>query len=198
MFCPKCGTQVGDGARFCPKCGANLNGNSFADKVNDSFESVSNAAEEQVHNVYMDVKGGLNGTPNEGRLETNRSLFIYILLSIVTCGIYNFFFIYSLARDVNTACDGDGQQTSGLVKYLLLSLITCGIYAYVWQYSLGNRLAENARRYGMTFQENGTTVLMWDLFGVLLCGIGPFIAMNILIKNTNRICDAYNQAHGLY
>lgn len=49
----------------------------------------------------------------------------------------------------------------------------------------------------MTFHENGTTVLMWLLFGSLLYGIGPFIAMNILIKNTNKICEAYNKAHNL-
>ena len=24
MFCPKCGTQVEDGAAFCPTCGAKL------------------------------------------------------------------------------------------------------------------------------------------------------------------------------
>ena len=79
----------------------------------------------------------------------------------------------------------------------MLSFITCGIYAWIWHYNLGNRLANNASRYGMTFHENGTTVLMWLLFGSLLCGIGPFIAMNILIKNTNKICEAYNKAHNL-
>lgn len=48
----------------------------------------------------------------------------------------------------------------------------------------------------MNFQENGTTVLLWDLFGIFLCGIGPFIAMNIIIKNTNSICMAYNRSKG--
>lgn len=28
-------------------------------------------------------------------------------------------------------------------------------------------------------------------------GIGPFIAMHILIKNSNMICNAYNRTHGL-
>lgn len=198
MFCPKCGTQVPDGAHFCTNCGAKLNDGSFAERVNNSFESFSDATAEQVKNVYNDVKGGIEGTPNAGKLETNRSLAIYILLSLITCGIYGLFFIYSIARDVNTACEGDGQKTRGLVQYILLSIITCGIYPLIWEYSIGNRLAENARKYGMTFQENGTTILMWQLFGAMLCGIGPFIAMHILIKNTNRICDAYNQAHGLY
>ena len=82
------------------------------------------------------------------------------------------------------------------MQFILLSILTCGIYSWIWQYSLGNRLAANAPRYGMNFQENGTTVLLWDLFGILLCGIGPFIAMNIIIKNTNSICMAYNRSKG--
>jgi hypothetical protein len=83
-----------------------------------------------------------------------------ILLSLITCGIYGYYFIYKLAEEVNIACEGDGEQTSGLVAFILLSFITCGIYAYYWYYKLGNRLAANAVRYNLNFQENGTTVLM--------------------------------------
>ena len=41
------------------------------------------------------------------RLQDDRSLAIYILLSIVTCGIYSYYFIYKMAHDVNIACEGD-------------------------------------------------------------------------------------------
>lgn len=131
------------------------------------------------------------------RLKADRSLIAYILLTFVTCGIYSWFFIYSLARDVNVACAGDGKQTAGLIKLLLLSFITCGIYAIFWYYSLGNRLAANAPRYGLNFQENGTTILLWMVLGSLLCGIGSFVALHIIIKNTNAICGAYNYQHGI-
>lgn len=50
----------------------------------------------------------------------------------------------------------------------------------------------NAPRYGLQFQENGTTILLWMIFGALLCGIGPFVAMHILIKNANALAAAYN------
>lgn len=125
-------------------------------------------------------------------VKQDRSLGMYILLSLVTCGIYSWIFLYELAKDVNVLCQGDGEETPGLVKLILLSLVTCGIYAYVWYYKLGNRLCANAPRYGLTFQENGTTILMWQLFGILLCGIGPFVAWNIIIKNTNALAMQYN------
>ena len=125
-------------------------------------------------------------------VKQDRSLGKYILLSLVTCGIYSWIFLYELAKDVNVLCQGDGEETAGLVKLILLSLVTCGIYAWVWYYKLGNRLCANAPRYGLTFQENGTTILMWQLFGILLCGIGPFVAWNIIIKNTNALAMQYN------
>jgi len=92
---------------------------------------------------------------------------------------------------VNIICAGDGKQTAGLLKYLLFSLLTCGIYSYVWYYKLGNRLVENGPKYGIGLAENGTSVLVWMIFGSLLCGIGPFVALNIIIKNTNQLATAY-------
>ena len=132
-----------------------------------------------------------------GRLQTDRSLVTYILLSIITCGIYSYYFLYMLARDVNTVCEGDGQETPGLLPFILLSFVTCGFYALYWYYCLGNRLASNAPRYGLNFQENGTTILLWYLVGAFLCGIGPYVAMHFLIRNTNSLCAAYNQYNGL-
>ena len=95
------------------------------------------------------------------------------------------------------ACDGDGRNTAGLLKFILLSFITCGIYSLFWHYSVGNRLAANAPRYGMSFQENGTTILLWVLIGSLLCGLGSLVAIHIIIKNSNMICGTYNHYHGM-
>ncbi len=208
MICSKCGANLPEGMRFCPNCGASLqgdNGDAYGQgQTGDMFEQVSNDAKEMFNqaesslsNEFVDIKNTFQNTPAVF-LKTDRNLLVYILLSIVTCGIYPLYFIYRLAEDVNVACEGDGEDTPGLVALILLSLVTCGIYSWYWYYRLGNRLANNSMRYGLMFQENGTTILMWCLFGALLCGIGPYVAMYILIKNTNAICDAYNRSHGLY
>ena len=130
-------------------------------------------------------------------LKTNRSLLFYIIFNTLTLGIYGAYFLYKMAKDVNVACSGDGQKTRGLLAFILLSMITCGIYPLIWKYKLANRLAENSVRYGLYFQQNGTTILLWHIFGFCLCFIGPYIAMNILITNTNRICMLYNRENGL-
>ena len=126
------------------------------------------------------------------QVKEDRSLVMYIILTIITCGIYSYYFLYKMAQDMNIMCEGDGNQTAGLVKFILLSYITCGIYGIYWFYALGNRMQLNAPRYGLEFQENGTTVLLWYLVGLVICGIGPFVAMHILIKNMNQMAHAYN------
>lgn len=131
-------------------------------------------------------------------VTTNRSLVKYIIFTIITCGIYNLYFIYKLSEDVNIICAGDGEDTPGLLKYILLSIITCSIYAWYWYYKLGNRLNSNANRYGLQFQENGTTVILWMLLGSWICGLGTFYAYYIIIKNTNSLAEAYNNSRTAY
>lgn len=215
MFCSKCGAEIESGAKFCLNCGTKVSGSTFdgiVNSVSDAINSVDfdgvassvngaiNGAEKEFENAMDDVKESFNGNKPSGngnqKLQTDRSLVTYILLSIITCGIYGYYFIYKMAHDVNIACEGDGEQTGGLVAYIIFSILTCGIYSWIWLYRLGNRLSVNAPKYGLEFQENGTTVIMWCIFGALICGIGPWIAMHILIKNTNSICEAYNRKYG--
>lgn len=132
------------------------------------------------------------------RMKTNRGLLVYILLSIVTCGIYGYFFIHGMAKDMNDVCSGDGKKTGGLLAFILLNLVTCGIYSLVWWYKLCNRQATNAPRYGLFFKETGANFLLWTLLGSLLCGIGPLVAIHFTLRNMNALCAAYNQRNGLY
>lgn len=181
MFCSKCGQQIPDGSTFCPMCGANLQPSSTVPPQPDFGSPLTGGA------IYTPAPA-----PGSRYIPTDRSILVYIILSFVTCGIYGFYFVYSIARDLNIMCSGDGENTPGLAAYIALSIVTCGIYNLWWVYKIGNRLAANAPRYGMQFQENGTTVLMWYIIGILLCGLGPWIGMYIIIKNTNMLAAAYN------
>jgi uncharacterized membrane protein YjgN (DUF898 family) len=121
-----------------------------------------------------------------------RGLASYILLSIITLGIYGFWRIHVLARDMNLMCEGDGKKTRGFLAFFFFGLITLGIYDLVWLYMVGDRLYDNAQRYNLTFKESGSTVLLWSLLGALIL-VGPFIAMHIIFKNTNALADEYNK-----
>lgn len=124
-------------------------------------------------------------------MVTNRSFIKFILLDIVTLGIYGLFFWHKYVQDVNTLCSGDGKNTNGILVKILLSVITLGIYSLVWAYGMQNRLCDQAERMGLVPIANGSTILRWKIFGILLFGIGPFIATYTQILSINYVAYAY-------
>ena len=78
--------------------------------------------------------------------------------------------------------------------YLLLGLITFGIYNLVWLYMLGDRLQDNGPKYNITIKESGGVVLLWYILGSLII-VGPFVALYIIIKNTNALADEFNKGN---
>lgn len=165
--------------------------NSQSNQYNQS--SQNNQAKDLDAYKYTEDTGDFKGMLNE-----KRSLLLFVLLNIITCGFYTFYFVYTASRDVNIACEGDGEYTSGLLKYIILSILTCGIYSVYWNYALANRLASNGQRYGYTIQENGSSFLLWLILGWWVCGLGYFVARNIIIKNLNKICRGYNQQNPIF
>ena len=135
---------------------------------------------------------------NKRGLKTNRSVWKYIFFGIITLGIYDLVLIHEMARDLNRIGEGDGSKpTAGLLKCILLSCVTLGIYWFIWIYSFQERMADNASRYSVNVRESGAVVLLWSLLGALALGIGPFVAMHMMLSNLNKLAKAYNQKNGL-
>ena len=126
------------------------------------------------------------------RIQTDRSITMYIILCIVTCGIYGYYFIYKMAQDVNEMCRDDGQTTGGLAMFILLSIVTCGVYSYYWYYQLANRLQMNAPKFGFNVMDSGLAILVW-----CLVPFGSYVAMHLIMRNTNAMAAAYNRMYGL-
>lgn len=124
--------------------------------------------------------------------KTDRSLLVYILLTIVTCGIYSLVFWYSMISDINEMLYQDGKHTHNILMLWLLSLVTCGIYPFIWYYSVGERLGEAVRLRGIPDTISGSSLLLWMLVGSFLFGIGPFVAFYQIIKATNKLAIHHN------
>lgn len=125
-------------------------------------------------------------------MKENRSLLVYILLSIITFGIYSLWFYYAYARDMNIVCAGDGKKTGGLLAIIFLSMITFGIYGIVWTYKVGDRIFENCTRKGIKAPCSGGSLLCWNILGSMIV-IGPLVAMHKMIKGLNLLCAHYNR-----
>ena len=136
----------------------------------------------------------------ENRLNDQRRMWKFLLFGILTLGIYQLVFLYKMNNDINTACnpvqDEDEFTSPNYIIVILLSIITLGIYTFFWYYKQGNRIKHVGEKYGLQIDEKGSTYLLWILVGVLLFGIGPYVALYLLISNTNRICKAYNNSAG--
>ncbi len=128
-------------------------------------------------------------------MKTNRSLLVYILLTIVTCGIYAIYFEYAFARDMNIVCAADGKKTRGVIAQVIFTVLTLGIYPIVWLYGVGERINNNSVMRKVASTCTGGSLLLWNILGSLII-IGPFVAMHKRIEGLNRLCDAYNRRQG--
>ncbi|MEY8337370.1 DUF4234 domain-containing protein [Lachnospiraceae bacterium 62-35] len=123
-----------------------------------------------------------------------RSFWMLLLLSTVTCGLYSLFWWFCFIEDTNRICAGRSLEkpSPNYFIVILLSCVTCGIYPIIWLYKQGNRLADAAASYNINNHTTGSTLLLWDLFGSLLCCAGPFICLYMWIDLFNKVADAYN------
>lgn len=97
-------------------------------------------------------------------MHQQRSVGLCVFLTIITCGIYGFYWIAVLNDDANEVT-GHGTTSGGMV--VLFTIITCGIYGVYWSYKMGEKL-DQAR-----FERNIPTGSQSILYLVLsLVGFG--------------------------
>ncbi|MCL2828696.1 MAG: DUF4234 domain-containing protein [Oscillospiraceae bacterium] len=128
-----------------------------------------------------------------GQLKTTRSLLKYILLSIVTLGIYSLVFWYCVGDDMNVlASRHDGRRTMNyaLVAFLL-SPITLGIMFFVWCHGLLNRMGAELARRGINYSVDASTFWLWCVLGSLII-VGPFIYTHKVATAMNLLAEDYN------
>lgn len=96
-------------------------------------------------------------------MPTRRSIPVYIILTIVTCGLFGLYWFVVLSDDVNTLSRHE-NDTSGIMA-LLFTIITCNIYGIYWMYRLGVKVDEARGIQGRGSSDNGILYLILYLFG---------------------------------
>lgn len=224
MICPNCGSPVPEDSAYCPVCGmpattsqAQAGATDIAPYQGEAGQAYSQPYQQPPYQQGYQQQG-YGGAPFSGgaegyaasggfappapmgsarALNDRRSTLMVLLLNIVTCGVYWYIALHEIAEDTNITCGGDREETPGMAVFIVLSLLTGGLYTAWWYYKIGNRLQRNAPRYGLSFKENGTTLLVWNYAGCLLCCAGPIVAMSIIVKNANALAAAYNAQAGV-
>ena len=129
-----------------------------------------------------------------GQLKTNRGLLKFILLSIVTLGIYALVYFSSISTDINIiASRYDGKKTMHFcLMAFVLAPITLTIYMFVWYHKLSARIGSELQRRGIDYHFSAADFWLWDILGSLIL-VGPFIYIHKLSKAMNLLAKNYNQ-----
>lgn len=136
-------------------------------------------------------------TPNfsapVGQLKTNRGLAKYILLGIITLGIYPIVVMSSISSDINIIAGRyDGKRTMHYCLLIfLVSWLTLGIGVLVWYHNLSSRIGNELRRRNISYQFGAGSYWGWSILGELIV-VGPFIYIYKLLKAMNLLSSHYN------
>lgn len=161
--------------KYCSKCGNEV----FDDAV-----------------VCVSCGRSLDRNPNYravARLETNRSLLKFLLLSLITFNIYGVIVMSTISTDINIiASRYDGKKTRHFcLMSFVLSWLTLGIYPFFWYHQLSNRIGNELDRRDLGYQFSSNDFWMWGILGSFII-VGPFIYLNKLLTAMNMLADDYN------
>ena len=85
------------------------------------------------------------------RAEAVRGIATCIILTMVTCGFYGFYWQYMQFKTLNAWL---GREEHNYVVYLLLTIITCGLYGLYYEYKFAMSMQEVQRSRGMQVNDN--------------------------------------------
>jgi len=111
-----------------------------------------------------------------------RPVAMSIVLSIVTCSIYGWYWLYQMLSGFYRL--NNQPNTAGMD--ILLSLVTCGIYFIYLMYKLGKLESAAHQNYNMPHRDDS---LMYLLLALFTGGIGIYIVYGIVQSNLNLLAD---------
>ena len=127
------------------------------------------------------------------QLKTNRGLLKYILLSVITFGIYPLVLMSCISTDINTiASRYDGKKTMHFcLVFFIFSWLTFGIVPLVWCHKISARIGRELTRRGIAYSFGAGSFWGWNLLGAFIV-VGPFVYLHKLFKAMNLLSEHYN------
>lgn len=98
-----------------------------------------------------------------------KSIGLCVVLSIVTCGIYGIYWLYTIAHDLNDLCESQNQEKGaepGLV--VVLGIVTCGIYSLYYLWKAGKMVSSLTRSNGQHPSDDSIVLMVLSLLQLSL------------------------------
>ncbi len=127
-------------------------------------------------------------------LKTNRGMVKYLLLSLITCGIYGLVVMSGVSEDINLiASKYDNKKTMHFcLLFFVFSWLTLGIAPIVWYHRISKRIGNELIRRAIGYSFGAGSFWGWNVLGSLIV-VGPFIYLHKFFKAMNLLCADYNQ-----
>jgi hypothetical protein len=143
--CPHCGAEVAPGTLFCPACGKSIVAPAGKIGAEPVFEPLPPLSD-----------------PQAGTFTSNIAL--DIVLTLITCGIYYFFWQARQIRAINHLL---GQEKYNFWLWFLLTLVTCGLFNIYYEYYMAQGLIEAQEKHGrVKSKELPVLSLLLTIFGL--------------------------------
>ena len=98
----------------------------------------------------------------------NLSIPLYLILTLITCGLFNLYWNYKQMEACNSLLK---REDFKFIYWLLFSILTCGIYHIYYQYKMGAAIME--------IQKN-TNELIFDSLPIISC-LATIFGMSIVV-----------------
>ena len=127
------------------------------------------------------------------QLSTDRGMVTFILLSVITCGIYPLVVMSRISEEINLlASPYDGRRT---MHYCLLTFvvapITLGIAGFVWYHNISERIGNELKRRGIDYNFGASDYWLWNILGSWIV-VGPFVYLHKMLTAMNLLNAHYN------
>lgn len=117
-----------------------------------------------------------------------KSIALYILLSIVTCGVFGWYWMYTLTEDINKITGNKDDFSGGIA--VLLNIVTCGIFGIYWAYKQGEKLDKYlAGKDGIVTSDTENLSILYLVLACLnyFTGFTVLIVRALIQDNLNRL-----------
>ena len=180
MFCPNCGAQISETDKFCPSCGFSLAAAQpetqpeaqpeAQPEPQPEAQAAYTQPEPDPQPAYTQQSSYVPPTYTQSQPTffdcgvQARDIAVAVILSIVTCGIYNIYWFIKMVDDVNRVSNDQNAQSGGITW--LLTFITAGIYGVYWYYQAGKKMRYAKQVRNMPADDNTEVLyLVLALFG---------------------------------
>ena len=215
--CTNCQWQCEDNDVYCPNCGGNqfYLMQDYSDEVNQQYNYFYGENDNNQFEQNNNVESGLNLNEDNNfdyqqnneayqqdtyfngnipalKLNTSRGMIKFVLLSLITFGIYGMVTYSSISGEINiVASRYDGRRTNHFLALFFLAGVTLGIYPFVWWHGISERIGIELKRRNINYEFGAKDFWLWNVLGMLIV-IGPFMYIHKLLKAMNYINENYN------